>query len=506
MSFLANLPLFLVTVLYFRGRLFESLKITDYTTGFLTGRPLVFRTIIVVLIVLIAVCSSVVIMMQKSPARKDPRPKVGGIGFVIGGLFVLGAFLNLLHTFRYGGFLGFDLLILLSGAGWIIYAVTGLRGQNIEKVALVLVLAGAVSFCLSSVLTEVSTVSNTIYTTRNLSRIMMLLFLISFFRTAYSSNDLSDMLLYRSSFLNVVFSLGGLSALTLGILSKQGVDAPSLVYDLGIIMTGLFSFITALRLASKQFSGLRVNDKELVRRSADYSTGEIVSGDTRQTTLSRRFNTDEIKRETEAADATGFLGITPDELKARANRNRVQRRVVVPDSGSIEIKPQTHAEQPVKAVEHPVKRAEQATIVVEQPVKKAEQAAGDVERNVRTIETRTAASAERRTTSWKERFRQENERALREKGIERKPKPKAQTQVKKEVMVKNEAPVKKEAPAARQTTAAASPRKQNVFSASSGTAGTQKKVTEKKVFVADDSDMPKRRTNVKKKVFTADDE
>ena len=120
MSFLANVPLLAVTVLYFLGRLFESLKITDYSTGFLTDSPLVSRAIIVILICVIAVSSSVVIMMQKQSSRKSPKLKMGVLGLIAGVLFIVGAVLSIMHTFRVGGFLGFDILILLSGIGYII--------------------------------------------------------------------------------------------------------------------------------------------------------------------------------------------------------------------------------------------------------------------------------------------------------------------------------------------------------------------------------------------------
>ena len=466
MSFLANVPLLAVTVLYFLGRLFESLKITDYSTGFLTDSPLVSRAIIVILICVIAVSSSVVIMMQKQSSRKSPKLKMGVPGLIAGVLFIVGAVLSIMHTFRVGGFLGFDILILLSGIGYIIFALVGVHGQNIEKLSFILVMLGAIAFCLSAFLSEVRTISDVIYTTRNIAHIAMALFLLCFFKNAYARGDFSDIALYRTGFLNTVFSLAGLLALMLGIMSKGTIVSYALVYDAGCMMVGLMSLMTSMSLVSNRFSGLRVNERELAKRSANFATGELMpgTGEPKKNALARRFATDEIKRETQASDATGFLGITPDELKARADQ--VIRENGIPDKKiPLEKKPERPA-----------------------PVFNAS----------RKSEKKDGIELTRKTA---ERKREPVTRAAEKKEPVRREAPKTETSAPRTAAEPRTQ--SRERPVSRETVRTEPKRSQKVFSRSTDTASSHA-APKKKVFVADENDIPASR-KVKKKIFTRDE-
>ncbi len=463
MSFLANIPLLAVTVLYFLGRLFESLKITDYSTGFLTDSPLVSRAIIVALICVIAISSSVIIMMQKQSSRKSPQLKTGVLGLIAGVLFIVGAVLSIMHTFRVGGFLGFDILILLSGIGYIIFALVGVHGQNIEKLSFVLVMLGALAFCLGAFLSEVRTVSDVIYTTRNLAHITMALFLLCFFKNAYARGDLSDIALYRTGFLNTVFSLAGLLALTLGIMSKGTIVTYALVYDAGCMMVGLLSLITSMSLVSNRFSGLRVNERELAKRSANFATGELMpgTGEPKKNALERRFSTKEIKRETEATDATGFLGITPDQLKARADE-MVRENGIRDKKIRLENRPERPA--PVFNAPNKSEKKDGIELTRRSSEKKRESAAKPVEKKETVKREPAKAAVETRTRT-----------RTREKAPSR----------------------DAAAPQTRKT--------RKVFSRSADNKTSSHAAPKKKVFVADDSDAPAATKKVKKKIFTRDD-
>jgi hypothetical protein len=249
MSFAKNIPLIVVTVLYFFGRLFESIELTDYETGFLTDTPLVSKVLVVLLVFLIAMSTAVISHGGKNKSKDKFNIKIGLVGFAIGAFFITGAIAGIKNTLMYGGFLGFDIAIIFSGIGFMIYSLVGIKGENIEKFAFIFVTAGGVSFILNALIFDINTVENTIYTSDNLAHIAALSFLMLLFKSQYAPSNGTNIALYRSAFFNTVFSFGGLTATVIGELNNKSTTLYGLLYDCGFILLGILSFSTAVRMS-----------------------------------------------------------------------------------------------------------------------------------------------------------------------------------------------------------------------------------------------------------------
>lgn len=239
-----------VCLMFFAGRIYELLNITDFTTGFLSAKGIVANPLTVVLIVLVAVCCGVIIFSDKGAPQKR-KYATGLPWFISGMLFIAGAIFSILDTFKHGGFLGFDIVIIIASAGVLWLGVLDIKGKKREKIPFVLTMLLPMAFCLNSVIYEVSTVHNSLYTMRVLSYMSLLVFLLLLFKSVYRPDNKSDGMLFAAALVNVAFSLFGMGAIAICSLVKSSIDMQSLLSDLGFVVMGAYSLTVSLLMRKK---------------------------------------------------------------------------------------------------------------------------------------------------------------------------------------------------------------------------------------------------------------
>lgn len=245
MTVFLNVLFMAVSVMYLMGRLYEINVIMDRRTGFVLGTGVVTTPIMMAIVCVIAACCGIIMF---SPYRQNKKMKtmpVGILGVMAGVFFTAGGIVNSLNCFKYGGFILYHGMEALGGIGIALLGAMNIKGENREKVPVVLTLFIPVGTCMNSVLHEIKTIRDTGYLMRSLAGLFTLIFLTLLFKTAYAPNKTSKMLLYIFSLVNFVFTGMGSLAAVLGDIMTGMVNLPQLLYNVGYIFIGIYSVFIA---------------------------------------------------------------------------------------------------------------------------------------------------------------------------------------------------------------------------------------------------------------------
>ena len=262
-----------VCLMFFAGRIYELLNLTDFTTGFLSAKGIVANPLTVALIVLVAVCCGVIIFSGKGAPQKR-KYATGLPWFISGMLFIAGAIFSIMDTFKHGGFLGFDIAIIIASAGVLWLGILDIKGKKREKIPFLLTMLLPVAFCLNSVIYEVSTVHNSLYTMRVLSYMSLLVFLLMLFKSVYRPDSKSDGMLFSAALVNVAFSLFGIGAVAICSLVKRSIDLGGLMSDLGFVVMGVYSLTVSLIVLAKAKNQSPVKKKIVEDDDEDFDEDE----------------------------------------------------------------------------------------------------------------------------------------------------------------------------------------------------------------------------------------
>lgn len=246
MTVFFNLLFVFVSVLFFAGRLYEVLFLLEEGTNFLIQPGIVTTPLMLAIAFLISICCGVLIFSDRKLSAKPLKIPVGIFGFAAAVLFIASSVLNLIRIFTVtGGFLGYDIMMILASLGLVLYGITGIKGKKKEKLPMMMTILFPLAMCMNSVILDVQPISNTFFLYRSLSAIFSLLFFMLLFKNAYAPAKLSRPMLYISSLLNYLISTAAMLAAVIGGFVNSSVPAADMLLYGGLSVTGAYSLFVA---------------------------------------------------------------------------------------------------------------------------------------------------------------------------------------------------------------------------------------------------------------------
>lgn len=267
MTVFLNLLFVFVAVLFFAGRLYETAFLLEEGTNFLVRGGIVSKPLMLAIVFLISVCCGVLIYSDKKPQVKKLKIPVGIFGMASGALIIVSAILSIVRIFTVtGGFLGFDMMLILGGVGLILYGLKGIKGKDSEKLPMVLTVLFPISLCMTTVTVNVQPLADTFYMYRGLSAITTLAFFLFLFKNAYSPSALSRPVLYVTALLNFLVSTSATLANVIGGLVTKTLLPADIAMNMALVILGAFSLFTAFYIVPSEDAEKTVKQPKEKRR------------------------------------------------------------------------------------------------------------------------------------------------------------------------------------------------------------------------------------------------
>ncbi len=246
MTVFLNILFVVMSVLFFAGRLYEVIFLMEEGTNFLSQGGIVTTPLMIGIVFLISVCCGVIIYADKKPQDKKLKIPVGIFGGGAAVLFIITSVLNIIRIFTVtGGFLGYDIMMILASAGLMLYGVKGIKGKKSEKMPMVLTILFPLAMCMNAVILNVQPISDTFFLYRSLAAITNLLFFLLLFKNAYSPSPVARPMLYVSGLMNFLISTAANLAGLIGGMVTSSLALADILMNLGLILIGSFSLFTA---------------------------------------------------------------------------------------------------------------------------------------------------------------------------------------------------------------------------------------------------------------------
>ena len=273
--FLNSLFIF-VSVMFFAGRLYEVLNLLEEGTYFLVRKGIVTTPLMIAIVVLISVCCGVLVFSDRKPQAKKLKVPVKLFGFLPAPFIIGASVLNIIGIFKTGGFLGYDIMMILAALGLVAYGVFDIKGNNREKLPMIMVMFMPFAMCMNAVILNVQPISDTAFLYYGLSAIFVLLFFLMLFQNAYAPNSFSRPLLYTISLLNFLFS-GAVSLANLigGFITDNLATADMLLY-IALTVIGMYSLFVAFYItpSGEKLEPAPRKSRNKAKETEDYSDYE----------------------------------------------------------------------------------------------------------------------------------------------------------------------------------------------------------------------------------------
>lgn len=241
-----NILFILVSVLFFTGRLYEVVFLMEEGTNFLVQPGIVTRPLMIGIVLLISVCCGVLIFADKKPNTKKLKIPVGIFGFATAVLFVITSVLNVIRIFTVtGGFLGYDIMMVLASIGLLLYGIKGIKGKKSEMAPMVMTILFPLAMCINATLINVQPIADTFYFYRSLSAVTNLVFWLMLYKAAYSPSKLARPMLYVSGLMNFLISTAAHLAGLIGGVVLSALSVADITMSLALVLMGAFSLFTA---------------------------------------------------------------------------------------------------------------------------------------------------------------------------------------------------------------------------------------------------------------------
>ena len=246
MTAFLNILFVFVSVMFFAGRLYEGMFLLDAETNFLTHTGVVTTPFMLALIFLIAFCCGVIIFSQEKPSEKPMKTPVGIFGFASAVFLIITSVLNLVKIFTVtGGFIGYDIAMIICSLGLIFFGINGIKGKKKEKIPFVMTIAIPAFMCLNSIILQVKPIHNTVFLYTSLAAITNLVFFILLFKNVYSPSKTTRQGLYIFSLINFIISTSAIFATMIGGLVNENYTKELIFHSLFLMTTGVYSLFIA---------------------------------------------------------------------------------------------------------------------------------------------------------------------------------------------------------------------------------------------------------------------
>ena len=236
----------LVGVLFFAGRLYEVIYLMESGTNFIIGKGIVTTPLMLGILFLITICCGVIAFAGRDKEENNLKLSVGIWGFIPAPFMVIASILNIIGIFKTGGFLGYDIMMILSAIGFVMLGVMNIKGKSKEKLPVLLVMFMPLAMCMNAVILKVQPLANTMFLYYGLSAIVVLMFFLMLFKNAYASSGYCRPMLYISALLNFIISGCAALANLIGGFFSGAIGTADLMLNIALASIGMFSLFVAL--------------------------------------------------------------------------------------------------------------------------------------------------------------------------------------------------------------------------------------------------------------------
>ena len=246
MTGILNILIALVGVLFFAGRLYEVIYLMESGTNFIIGKGIVTTLLMLCILFLITICCGVIAFAGRDKEENNLKFSVGIWGFIPAPFMVIASILNIIGIFKTGGFLGYDIMMILSAIGFVMLGIMNIKGKSKEKLPVILVMFMPLAMCMNAVILKVQPLANTMFLYYGLSAIVVLLFFLMLFKNAYASSGYCRPMLYISALLNFIISGCAALANLIGGFFSGAIGTADLMLNIALASIGMFSLFVAL--------------------------------------------------------------------------------------------------------------------------------------------------------------------------------------------------------------------------------------------------------------------
>lgn len=265
MTAFLNILFLFVSVMFFAGRLYEVMFLIDAETNFLTHSGVVTTPFMLAIIFLIAFCCGVIIFSQEKPSKKPMKTPVGIFGFASAAFLIITSVLNLIKIFTVtGGFIGYDIAMIICSLGFVFFGINGIKGKKKEKIPFVMTIAIPAFMCLNSIILQVKSINNTVFLYTSLAAVTNLVFFILLFKNVYSPSKNIRQGLYISSLINFIISTSAIFATMIGGIINENYTKELIFHSLFLMTTGVYSLFIAFYILPSRKKEKDVDENEEV--------------------------------------------------------------------------------------------------------------------------------------------------------------------------------------------------------------------------------------------------
>lgn len=317
--FLNGLMVFM-SVLFFAGRLYEVTALMDAQTGFLSAGAIVTSPLMLRVLFLMSVCCGILLFASDTKKVKPARLPMGIFGFAIAIPLAASSVMNIIEIFRHGGFLGYDIMIILSGVGLAAYSVMNIRGKKSESIPFILVLLLPVAMCMDCIILNIRPISNTEFLIKALCAVVCMIFFTLLFKTAYAPGRFSRMGLYVFSLITFMLCAAANLAGAVGAVMNGSFRTADLLYKAGMVVLGTYAlFIAFYIVPSKEDKEEKEQRPQAAGTAPTYeNTGIYRRADRISKDTVARLFAQKDSREHEAKKYSGLTGMQEDALSQQS--------------------------------------------------------------------------------------------------------------------------------------------------------------------------------------------
>ena len=241
MTVFLNVLFIFVGVLFFAGRMYEVMYLLEEGTHFLTSQGIVSTLPMLAIVFLISICCGVLVFADKEPEAKGLKFPVGVFGFAAAPFLVFASVLNIIGIFQTGGFLGYDIMMILGAIGLVMLGIMNIKGKKKEKLPVVMVMMIPLALAMNAVILKVQPLANTMYLYTSLSAITLTVFFLMLFKSAYAPSATSLPVLYVSALVNFMVSGAAALANFIGGFFASSLPLAEILLNVALAVMGIYS-------------------------------------------------------------------------------------------------------------------------------------------------------------------------------------------------------------------------------------------------------------------------
>lgn len=245
MTIFLNGLMVLMSVLFFAGRLYEVSVLMYTDSGFLSSDGIVTSPLMLTILFFMALCCGILMFSPKTEKRKPIKFPVGVFGFAAALFLIASAVMNIINIFKHGGFLGYDIMVILSALGLSAFSIMGIKGKKRETIPFLFTMLLPLAICMDCIILNIKSIQNTEFLIRCLCGIIGLVFFTLLFKCAYAPKKFTLMGLYVFSLMNFLIGTAANLAGIIGSVMNGSSQMADIMFKMGLAILGTYALFIA---------------------------------------------------------------------------------------------------------------------------------------------------------------------------------------------------------------------------------------------------------------------